>query len=112
MSATIMTEAVSAPTQETPATPVKHKPMSSFANCDCCGLTEECTRPISIRSANGTKGNGYVASAEAIKDEIIRTEGLSVLRKQCLDPARGLRSTSPISPAGKVGGIRVPGYST
>ncbi|XP_039041140.1 uncharacterized protein LOC120179677 [Hibiscus syriacus] len=81
--------------------------------------------------------------AEAIKDEIIRTERListeeamvrhmnfcqkfvssrpppdptvhlisamrSILRKS-LDPARGLRSTPPISPTGKAIQIRVPG---
>ncbi|KAE8728619.1 hypothetical protein F3Y22_tig00004159pilonHSYRG00016 [Hibiscus syriacus] len=143
MSATIISEVVSAPTQETQATPVNAQTDVEFANCDCCGLTEDCT-PAYIETVRQRYQGKWICGlcAEAIKDEILRTERListeeamvrhmnfcqkfvssgpppdptvhlissmrNILRKS-LDPARGLRSSSPISPTGKVCKIRVP----
>ncbi|KAE8696382.1 Mono-/di-acylglycerol lipase isoform 1 [Hibiscus syriacus] len=72
-----MTEAVSAPTQENQATPAKAQTNVEFANCDCCGLTEECT-PTYIDKVRQRYQGKWICGlfAEAIKDEIIRTERL------------------------------------
>ncbi|TYI59833.1 hypothetical protein E1A91_A09G217500v1 [Gossypium mustelinum] len=146
MSATIMSEpmVVSAPSPETQATSAKLAAQSDvqFAKCDCCGLTEECT-PAYIETVRQRYQGKWICGlcAEAIKDEIIRTERListeeamarhmnfcqkfvssgpppdptvhlisamrSILRKS-LESSRGLRSTPPISPTGKVSKIRV-----
>ncbi|KAK8992647.1 hypothetical protein V6N11_048720 [Hibiscus sabdariffa] len=81
MSATIMSEpmVVSAPTQETQATPAKLVAQTDveFAKCDCCGLTEECT-PTYIETVRQRYQGKWICGlcAEAIKDEIIRTERL------------------------------------
>ncbi|KAE8708724.1 hypothetical protein F3Y22_tig00110332pilonHSYRG00052 [Hibiscus syriacus] len=142
MSATIMNEpmVVSAPTQETQATPAKLVAQTDveFAKCDCCGLTEECT-PAYIETVCQRYQGKWICGlcAEAIKDEIIRTERLISTEEAMVrhmnfcqkfvssgpppDPTvhlisamrsilrKGLRSTPPISPTGKVRKIRVPG---
>ncbi|KAE8675317.1 hypothetical protein F3Y22_tig00111678pilonHSYRG00046 [Hibiscus syriacus] len=81
MSATIMSEPMvaSAPTKETQATPAKLVAQTDveFAKCDCCGLTEECT-PAYIETVCQQYQGKWICGlcAEAIKDEIIRTERL------------------------------------
>ncbi|XVF27079.1 hypothetical protein REPUB_Repub14bG0075700 [Reevesia pubescens] len=71
---------VSAPAPETQATSAKLVAQSEveFAKCDCCGLTEECT-PAYIERVRERYQGKWVCGlcAEAVKDEIIRTERLS-----------------------------------
>lgn len=48
-----------------------------FAKCDCCGLTEECTRGYIERVRERYQGKWICGlCAEAVKDEIVRTERL------------------------------------
>ncbi|GFP85730.1 hypothetical protein PHJA_000716700 [Phtheirospermum japonicum] len=48
-----------------------------FANCDCCGLTEECT-PSYIETIRERYGGKWICGlcAEAVKDEILRCQKL------------------------------------
>ncbi|KAI9161779.1 hypothetical protein LWI28_020604 [Acer negundo] len=91
MSATIVSDpmVVSAPETTTPppttssaaaaatAADLKTQIEVEFAKCDCCELTEECTQAYIERIRERYLGKWICGlCAEAIKDEIIRTERL------------------------------------
>lgn len=81
MSATIISDpmVVSAPAPETQATSAKLVAQNEveFVKCDCCGLTEECTPAYIERVRERYQGKWICGlCAEAIKDEIVRTERL------------------------------------
>ncbi|KAK3220278.1 hypothetical protein Dsin_014248 [Dipteronia sinensis] len=88
MSATIVSDpmVVSAPETTPPpttssssaaATDLKTQIEVEFAKCDCCELTEECTQAYIERIRERYQGKWICGlCAEAIKDEIIRTERL------------------------------------
>ncbi|TXG68311.1 hypothetical protein EZV62_003246 [Acer yangbiense] len=59
------------------ATDLKTQIEVEFAKCDCCELTEECTQAYIERIRERYQGKWICGlCAEAIKDEIIRTERL------------------------------------
>ncbi|KAL8230267.1 hypothetical protein R6Q57_000045 [Mikania cordata] len=80
MSASVMSDAVMLPATESqsvtanlssPATEVE------FAECDCCGLTEECTPAYMERIRERYQGKWICGlCGEAVKDEIVRSERL------------------------------------
>ncbi|XP_022777231.1 uncharacterized protein LOC111318623 [Durio zibethinus] len=81
MSATIISDPMvaSAPAPETQTTSAKLVAQSEveFAKCDCCGLTEECTPAYIERVRDRYQGKWICGlCAEAVKDEILRTERL------------------------------------
>lgn len=48
-----------------------------FVNCDCCGLTEECTAAYIKRIRERYKGKWICGlCSEAVKDEVLRSESL------------------------------------
>ncbi|KAE9615287.1 hypothetical protein Lalb_Chr04g0253651 [Lupinus albus] len=89
MSATMMSDLIVISASETqPATIssilVAHIEVE-FAICDCCGLTEECTQAYIERIRERYNGKWVCGlCAEAVKDEIVRSE---VQLKKRLDNA-------------------------
>ena len=80
MSATIISDpmVISAPESQVPAaTKLVTQIEIEFAQCDCCGLTEECTPAYIERIRERFQGHWICGlCAEAIKDEIIRSKRL------------------------------------
>ncbi|GMY34798.1 hypothetical protein FCV25MIE_30040 [Fagus crenata] len=80
MSATIISDpmVISTPeTQSAAATKLIAQIEVEFVICDCCGLTEECTPAYIAHIRERYNGNWICGlCAEAIKDEIIRSERL------------------------------------
>ncbi|KAK1434232.1 hypothetical protein QVD17_11151 [Tagetes erecta] len=80
MSTTVMSDAVMMPVTETSTVTVNmNSPATEveFAECDCCGLTEECTPEYMERIRERYKGKWICGlCGEAVKDEIVRSERL------------------------------------
>ncbi|GMH17572.1 hypothetical protein Nepgr_019413 [Nepenthes gracilis] len=81
MSPAIITEAILISSQDQSAASsasVSSTPIEvEFANCDCCGLTEECT-PAYIERIRERHIGKWICGlcAEAVKDEVVRSEAL------------------------------------
>lgn len=79
MSASVISDpmVISAPETQPAATKLSAQMEIQFAECECCGLTEECT-PAYIERVRERYMDHWICGlcAEAIKDEIIRSERL------------------------------------
>ncbi|BFG24150.1 hypothetical protein CerSpe_104240 [Prunus speciosa] len=81
LSATILSDPVVLPpapeTQQPQATKLIPQIEIEFVKCDCCGLSEECT-PAYIQHVRERYQGHWICGlcAEAIKDEIVRSERL------------------------------------
>ena len=81
MSATMISDpmVISAPEAQPVTSKLAAEPQNEieFAICDCCGLTEECT-PAYIERVRERYHGKWICGlcAEAVKDEIIRSERL------------------------------------
>lgn len=73
---TVMSDPMMLPATE-PANLTSPVTEFEFANCDCCGLTEECTPEYINRIRERYNGKWICGlCGEAVKDEIIRSERL------------------------------------
>ncbi|KAH7547068.1 uncharacterized protein LOC107435416 [Ziziphus jujuba] len=79
MSATVISDpmVITAPETQPSATKLIAQMEIQFAECECCGLTEECT-PAYIERVRERYMDHWICGlcAEAINDEIIRSERL------------------------------------
>ncbi|KAI3786197.1 hypothetical protein L1987_45331 [Smallanthus sonchifolius] len=80
MSTTVMSDAVMMPATESQSVTVNLSSPAmevEFAECDCCGLTEECTPAYMERIRERYQGKWICGlCGEAVKDEIVRSERL------------------------------------
>ncbi|KAJ0895707.1 hypothetical protein HanPSC8_Chr09g0403571 [Helianthus annuus] len=74
MSTTVMSDAVMMPVTESQTVTANLTTEIEFAECDCCGLTEECTPAYMERIRERYKGKWICGlCGEAVKDEIMRS---------------------------------------
>uniref|UniRef100_A0A7N0U0C1 Uncharacterized protein n=1 Tax=Kalanchoe fedtschenkoi TaxID=63787 RepID=A0A7N0U0C1_KALFE len=77
MSASIVSDPMAIPPESQPKLSGVNEYETEYAECDCCGLTEECTKSYIERVRERYNGTWICGlCSEAIKDEIVRSERL------------------------------------